>query len=710
MKISTLMQQMFPNGTRPVLEDGSAEWKKIPVWPPDLFAFTATLVERSGAYQKVVAIPSEGFGCDPFGLQGGWSESLELRAKAIAWGFLRASTADAFTVEESDYTRQSLATHANFWDSHNDKNGCPNRFRYDFDDLNSVDWAFCVDDWREIISKPDEDIQSFSADDSIIPDWCKAALRLMILMDTASVGVGFIASPISINSESAVEPAPLNWIKRELSFALSKRIKIDELKNQKNWAEKDSDTAWFSTITSDSLTVKGFHEDSGEKTLGVKVITSPLSVFDTNSCAVLPKTRTSTIGCTLRSMTHHLALLPPSSDVEARWRMPADRPLNPKTTTFEKVAHGLNLLVIPFPYKINARAFKPGNGLADTDFSDSSKWGFYDIEQNWLHDKYNGTSEDAAEKFKLFVRELVRQGHNELGEIHGVIFPEFALNSHFFNTIAEDLRAEFTKDDPMQGFEFIVAGMSEEPRELGVTMEPRKGNFVSLLGLQRLARTNKYPEKNGRHREWSLRGSREKHHRWKLNGRQIERYGLSSKLDPKLSWWEGIPLSRRIIEFFQLRSGTSTTILICEDLARADPVQSVLRAIGPNLVIALLMDGPQRSYRWPGHYAGSLADDPGCSVLTITSYGLIDRSSAFDGSHSRSIGYFKGSYGKEEQELQLPVGAHALALRLVAKERNEHTLDGRGDGGNAYVWHLVDVCPVQTRVTSENGWIFGHAN
>jgi hypothetical protein len=403
-------------------------------------------------------------------------------------------------------------------------------------------------------------------------------------------------------------------------------------------------------------------------------------------------------------MTHHLALLPPSSDVEARWRMPAARPLNPKKTPFEQNDHGLNLLVIPFPYKINARAF---NKVAN--HPDSTQWGFYDIDQNWLYDNSNGGSGDAADKFALFVRQLMRQAHNELGEIHGVIFPEFALNSAFFHKLAGDLRTEFAVNNPANGFEFIVAGMSEEPLEWNKEKNPRKGNFVSLLAWQRWAQTGTYSPVDHNSPQWSLRGSREKHHRWKLNGRQIERYGLSSRLDPKLSWWEGIPLSRRIIEFFQLRSGTSTTILICEDLARADPVQSVLRAIGPNLVIALLMDGPQRSYRWPGHYAGSLADDPGCSVLTVTSFGLIDRGSAFDGSHSRSIGYFKGSYGKEEQELQLPVGAHALALRLVAKERNEHTLDGRGDGSNAYVWHLVDVCPVQAQVTHENAWIFGLA-
>lgn len=695
---------MFPNGTRSEASVPTDPWAEIPIWPPDLFAFTATLVERSGAYQKVAAIPSENLGPDPFALQGDWNTKLELHAKAIAWGFLKDHAGLTFTAEEIEYTKNSLTTQQAFWNSENN-NLAYSRFQYSFDQFNAVDWDFCLKDWREIIANRDEDIQSFCAGECDIPAWSKAALRLMILMDAACVGVGFIGHPISENVAGAIEPAPLNWIKRELNFAISKKITVDVEKNTEKWAERDSDTAWFSTITSDCLTVKKLKEESGQQELDVTMVESALSVFDANSCAVLPKTRTSTIGCTLRSMTHHLALLPPSSDVEARWRMPSDRPLNPKKTPFEDEAHGLNLLVIPFPYKINARAFDK----ADPE-SDPIEWGFYDIHQNWLHDSSNGRSGGSAAKFSEFVCQLMHQAIHELGEIHGVVFPEFALNSEFFQKVATDLRAEFALKEPSQGFEFIVAGMSEEPLEWNhQSATRRRGNFVSLLGLQRLARTKTYP-KQSRNPEWSLRGSREKHHRWKLNGRQIERYGLSSRLDPKVSWWEGIPLSRRIIEFFQLRSGTSTTILICEDLARADPVQTVLRAIGPNLVIALLMDGPQRSYRWPGHYAGSLADDPGSSVLTLTSFGLIDRSAAFDGSHSRSVGYFKGSYGKEEQELQLPVGAHALALRLVAKERNEHTLDGRGDGGNAYVWSLADVCHVQTLVTHDNAWIFGLAS
>ena len=67
-------------------------------------------------------------------------------------------------------------------------------------------------------------------------------------------------------------------------------------------------------------------------------------------------------------------------------------------------------------------------------------------------------------------------------------------------------------------------------------------------------------------------------------------------------------------------------VLICEDLARQDPVTEVIRAVGPNLVFALLMDGPQLRNRWASRYASVLAEDPGCSVLSLTSLGMSRRS------------------------------------------------------------------------------------
>ena len=52
-----------------------------------------------------------------------------------------------------------------------------------------------------------------------------------------------------------------------------------------------------------------------------------------------------------------------------------------------------------------------------------------------------------------------------------------------------------------------------------------------------------------------------------------------------------------------------------EDLARLDEVADLVRRIGPSLIIAVLLDGPQLATRWPCRYASIVADDPGSSGL-----------------------------------------------------------------------------------------------
>ena len=70
----------------------------------------------------------------------------------------------------------------------------------------------------------------------------------------------------------------------------------------------------------------------------------------------------------------------------------------------------------------------------------------------------------------------------------------------------------------------------------------------------------------------------------------------------------------------------SLSSLICEDLARQDPIAPVVRALGPDLVVALLLDGPQKKERWSHRYSSALVDEPGCSVLSISPYGMTQRS------------------------------------------------------------------------------------
>jgi hypothetical protein len=195
-----------------------------------------------------------------------------------------------------------------------------------------------------------------------------------------------------------------------------------------------------------------------------------------------------------------------------------------------------------------------------------------------------------------------------------------------------------------------------------------------------------------------------KHHRWRLEAGQIRRYNLGFVLDPEQIWWEQIDVSDRVCSFTVVRQGASIATLVCEDLARSDPVMPAINSVGPSLLVALLMDGPQWEKRWPGRYATVLADDPGTSVLTLTSIGMINRSTLPGQAPCRQIALWKQA-GDIAHELTLPPGDHALLLSLTMASDTQTTLDRRGDGGTACQFRLSGVRAVRLPQAACPDWI-----
>jgi len=225
--------------------------------------------------------------------------------------------------------------------------------------------------------------------------------------------------------------------------------------------------------------------------------------------------------------------------------------------------------------------------------------------------------------------------------------------------------------------ELLVAGLFDKTTSDGDGYE--HGNYAALAAIG----TN------------GLISYRQKHHRWRLEQSQIKTYALGASLDPNFGWWEDIDILSRSLDVYVLRGTTTVTTLICEDLARHDPCQELVRGIGPNLVFALLMDGPQLKARWPARYATVLAEDPGCSVLSFTSLGLIERSNASGLVPAcRSIGLWRDDRG-ETTELSIAPDAHALCISLHSTDFEEFTLDGRSDNKTSESWRLRGVQPVR---------------
>lgn len=275
----------------------------------------------------------------------------------------------------------------------------------------------------------------------------------------------------------------------------------------------------------------------------------------------------------------------------------------------------------------------------------------------------------------MFVDQVIAQAAQDVGQIHALVLPECALSHTVFFALCEHLKG-------VEGFELLVAGLFDGPVPVGPTI--RRGNFTAMARFSRSEGKTGY--------DFSIR---EKHHRWRLDRSQIETYALGSALDINRGWWEHIDIVSRSLDVFVIRGGATVTTLICEDLARNDTCQELVRGIGPNFVVALLMDGPQRPDRWPARYATVLAEDPGSSVLTVTSFGLIRRTNqAGFYPPADQIGLFRDDTGNTT-EIRLPSGAQAVRLTLQPTKLYERTLDGRKDKGDTQSWRLSGVQPVR---------------
>jgi predicted amidohydrolase len=359
---------------------------------------------------------------------------------------------------------------------------------------------------------------------------------------------------------------------------------------------------------------------------------------------VLPKLHTPQSGLTMRSLSHHLALCPGGS-VEPHW-------VNIPPFRAAHSLQGLNLLVIPWPKRIVPTDFEPA--------PNSPRQGKYGVF------RYLPTSLDSLLADR--VAQLIEVAEEEVGVVDVVVFPELSLSEDEYERIRVRLHERGT---------VLVAGVRSEPKEVDL----QNSNSCRIA----------YRATPGA----GIEIAQDKHHRWKLDRQQIRQYGIGSSLDPTRVWWEDSPIRKRTLWFVGLNLWITASVLICEDLARQEPVSELVRSVGPNLVIALLMDGPQLDFRWPARYATVLADDPGCSVLTVTSLGMARMSRSESGaSGSRVVAMWKDDKDGRQVPIELPQGADAIVLSLARETKEEWTADGRSGPGRAFYPTLVGINPV----------------
>jgi hypothetical protein len=270
------------------------------------------------------------------------------------------------------------------------------------------------------------------------------------------------------------------------------------------------------------------------------------------------------------------------------------------------------------------------------------------------------------------LRRAIEGAREHAGTLDAIVFPELALTYAQYQ-VAERIAVEERA--------ILICGLrraSRAPRhDFNHCVFQPAGILREVRGKSRRIRTLVK----------ELRLIQAKHHRWCLDREQLVNYQLAGKLPGLRGSWENIELRERLLYFVTLNRMT-WSVLICEDLARQDPAADLIRAVGPNLVIALLMDGPQLNGRWPARYASVLAEDPGSSVLTLTSLGMAERcrpilrTTGKRAEPSRVVALWR-DVQSGEIEIALDAGDDACVLTLECGVREEYSADGRSDGSAA---------------------------
>lgn len=372
---------------------------------------------------------------------------------------------------------------------------------------------------------------------------------------------------------------------------------------------------------------------------------------DPSKVCILPKLHTPRTGITLRSLSHNLAFVE-TSEVIPVWSAFSGN---------SKITHRLNLLLVPWPLAIAPTHFaEVENGRCGIGNMPPA-FGFFNYEIR------GGGSSWPKEQFER----VLRGAMDTVGPIDGVILPELAVRVEEADDVYRQITANFPEA-------FLIAGVGASGN--GTGPGTNKVLTARTLSPSNIVQTT----------------YQEKHHRWLLTGSQIDQYGIATQLDRGKSWWENTQLGQRQLQFFSLTPDLTLCCLICEDLARQDPIANLIRSVGPNLVVALLMDGPQLCNRWPARYATVLADDPGSSVLTLTSLGMARLCRPLGVCESRVIGLWKDAIAGPF-EIELPYDAQAVVISAECQDVEEWSADGRSDQKSASHWALKGVFPVRVQ-------------
>jgi hypothetical protein len=377
--------------------------------------------------------------------------------------------------------------------------------------------------------------------------------------------------------------------------------------------------------------------------------TGSLARVPAHLARVLPKVRTPPAGSSMRALSRNACVLGPG--VETRWHKAPARGLGP-----QPLRDRVNYLLLPWPLRIRASDFRPVRGPLQRLANDP--FGFFEFA--------------PSERLDLALADrALAAARDQAGAVDVVVLPESAVE----DSEIDDLETLLARHE-VTG---LITGIRARPAQPG--QFPR--NWVHI-GV--------YADGQWMH----IRQS--KHHRWSLDDAQIRQYHLDGPLHPHTRWWEAIEVPPRSVQFVEFGDGVTLASLVCEDLAQTDDVASVIRSVGPMIVVTPLLDGPQLGSRWAARYASILADDPGSAVLTLTSFGMTQRSGLPGQSPSPVVALWK-SPGQQTREISLEPGAQGILLSASIARATRRSFDGRRPSDNGREFSGVSVQQVRAAST-----------
>lgn len=481
-----------------------------------------------------------------------------------------------------------------------------------------------------------------------------------------------------------------------------------------------------------------------------------LSTANPERGRVLPKRHNPSVGITLRSISSNIAFNRSSVEVVWRKtsNTPLEKKLtdidkeNLDNLQNNKPlkAKALSILLFPFPLEVRAVDFREDKD-AENIVDMLPDYGFFEYAPQ---DNEGNPKEQDPEQ----ILRLIKEANNELvadRKVDFIIFPEGALSATDYKNLEEKLldstqetpsvfisgvresrvdiwegkstiekrsllnerkvylESEIEKETVLSEMESLQKALNRLTATLSST-EVEQDNTstgqidkklaAKMINFSRNAVYCKYFNSNSKNflgieKNFSRKYKQYKHHRWQLNSAQIKTYGLSQILSTEnnMIWWESMKVPRRRVSFLNVGKNLTVAHLVCEDLARQDPIADLIRHVGPSLVVTLLMDGPQLKDRWSSRYASVLSDDPGASVITLTSWGMVKRYQSPYGLMSKVIALWSESGGGQRQ-IELAEGAQAVLLNLMLDTKNEKTADGRTETVATTILKLVDVIQI----------------